>query len=206
MTRLIFTLILLNFGCSDINKSNEKNDLSELKYYLGADLSYVNEMEDCGVIYKNNLGNIQDPYLLFSEAGANLVRLRLWHSPSWTNYSNIADVRTSIMRAKAAGMKVLLAFHYSDDWADPNSQNAPADWLNLIDDTDKLSEALYSYTFSVLQDLFSLDLMPDFVQVGNEINAMILQRTGELKPIDWNRNSILINSALKAVKDISKKK
>ena len=47
------------------------------------------------------------------------------------------------MRAKAAGMKVLLAFHYSDDWADPYSQDAPADWLHLIDDTDKLSEVLY---------------------------------------------------------------
>jgi arabinogalactan endo-1,4-beta-galactosidase len=135
-------------------------------------------MVDCGAIYKNNLGSTQDPYLIFSEAGANLVRLRIWHSPSWTNYSNIADVKTSIMRAKAAGMKVLLAFHYSDDWADPYSQDASADWLNLIDDTDKLSEVLYSYTFNVLQDLFSLNLMPDFVQVGNEINAMILQGTG----------------------------
>jgi arabinogalactan endo-1,4-beta-galactosidase len=205
MTRLILAFILLNLGCSDINKSNEKNGLSELKYYLGADLSYVNEMEDCGVIYKNKLGNVQDPYLIFSEAGANLVRLRLWHSPSWSNYSNLADVKRSIMRAKAAGMKVLLAFHYSDDWADPYSQDAPADWLHLIDDTDKLSEELYSYTFNVLQDLFSLNLMPDVVQIGNEINAMILQRSGELKPIDWNRNSILINSALMAVRDISEK-
>jgi hypothetical protein len=39
MTRLILAFILLNLGCSDINKSNEKNGLSELKYYLGADLS-----------------------------------------------------------------------------------------------------------------------------------------------------------------------
>jgi arabinogalactan endo-1,4-beta-galactosidase len=204
INRLILAFILLNLGCSD-NKSNEKNVISEVNYYLGADLSYVNEMEDCGATYKNNLGDVQDPYLIFSEAGANLVRLRLWHSPSWSNYSNLEDVKTSIMRAKAAGMKVLLAFHYSDDWADPYSQDAPADWLHLIDNTDKLSETLYSYTFNVLQDLFSSNLTPDVVQVGNEINAMILQRTGELKPIDWNRNSMLINSALMAVRDVSKK-
>jgi arabinogalactan endo-1,4-beta-galactosidase len=60
---------------------------------------------------------------------ANLVRLRLWHTPAWYDllnqgkrYSDFQDVRHSIMRAKAEGMKVLLDFHLSDTWADPTTR------------------------------------------------------------------------------------
>jgi arabinogalactan endo-1,4-beta-galactosidase len=56
------------------------------------------------------------------------VRLRLWNDPSWTNYSTEADVTRSSERAMRAGMKVLLDFHYSDDWADPQKQTIPAAW------------------------------------------------------------------------------
>src|SRR5688572_33508184 len=85
----------------------------------GVDLSYVNEVESCGAEFRLG-GKPRDPYELFAEKGANLVRLRLWNDPaSWTNYSNEADVTRSSERAKRAGMKVLLDFHYSDDWADP---------------------------------------------------------------------------------------
>ena len=172
-------------------------------YFLGADLSYINEMEDCGAVYKNFQGEKQDPYLIFSEAGANLVRLRLWHSPTWTNYSNLEDVKKSIRRAKKAEMKVLLAFHFSDDWADPHKQNVPEDWLEFMEDTTQLSDVLYAYTYQILQELQSLNLLPDIVQVGNEINAMILQRPSELIPIDWKRNAVLLNRAIKAVRDLS---
>ena len=34
-------------------------------------------------------------------------------------------------RVKAAGMKLLLDFHYSDYWADPGKQYKPAAWRNL---------------------------------------------------------------------------
>src|SRR5262245_20406048 len=85
---------------------------------LEGDLSYINEMEDCGARYSYQ-GERRDPYEIFRAAGANVVRLRLWHTPTWTKYSNLADVKRSIKRAKAAGMQVMLAFHYSDTWADP---------------------------------------------------------------------------------------
>ena len=35
-------------------------------------------------------------------------------------------------------MHVLLAFHYSDDWADPYSQDVPSEWLGIVDDTTEL--------------------------------------------------------------------
>ena len=56
--------------------------LSAQPFYFGSDLSYVNEMEDCGVVYRDN-GRPRDPYALFAEHGTNLARLRLWHTPPW---------------------------------------------------------------------------------------------------------------------------
>lgn len=41
------------------------------------------------------------------------------------------------------------------------------------------------------------------MQVGNEINGMILQQ-GELEwPIDWDRNAYLLNKGIQAVRDIA---
>ncbi len=101
-------------------------------FYQGADLSYINELEDCGVIYKEN-ELPKDPYKIFADHNCTLVRLRLWHTPSWYDhlnegkrYSHLADVKKSIKRAKMAKMQVLLDFHLSDNWADPSKQVIPA--------------------------------------------------------------------------------
>lgn len=202
-------LALLPQSCSNGNSDSPNDNInvdSSTSFYYGADLSYVNEMEDCGATYKDENNVEKDPYVIFKEAGANLVRVRLWHNPTWTDYSNYNDVKKTIQRAKAQGMKVLLDFHYSDTWADPSKQQIPSAWLGVIDNTEVLGDSLYNYTYKTLNDLSASNLLPDIVQIGNEINAMILQ-DGELQwPIDWTRNSSLINKGIKAVRDISKAK
>ncbi|MDB4148679.1 arabinogalactan endo-1,4-beta-galactosidase [Flavobacteriaceae bacterium] len=198
---LISTFLL---SCSkDYPDSLEKENPNSNVFFYGADLSYVNEMEECGAVYKDFNDNDNDPYKIFAEAGTNLVRIRLWHNPTWTNYSNINDVKKSIQRAKSEGIQVLLDFHYSDTWADPSQQEIPSAWLGQINNTNVLGDLLYNYTFDTLNDLANSDLLPDIVQLGNEINAMILQK-GEVKwPIDWIRNSSLINKGIKAVRDVA---
>jgi arabinogalactan endo-1,4-beta-galactosidase len=169
-------------------------------YYLGVDLSYVNEMEDCGGEYRIK-GEVTDPFRIFSAYGANLVRVRLWHTPTWTEYSTLDDAKKTIARAKAQGMAVLLDFHYSDTWADPSKQIIPAAWAHITD-VDVLAKALYDYTFGVLMDLDQAGLMPDMVQVGNEINSEILRGENESGyPINWERNAQLINAGIRAVRD-----
>lgn len=165
-------------------------------FYLGLDLSYVNEMEDCGAVYHVN-GEAKDPFQLFQEEGANLVRARLWHNPDWTEYSTVLDVLTTFSRAKEQGMATMLDFHYSDNWADPGKQTIPAAWEN-IEDEDALAQAVYDYTYDVLMTLNEADLMPDFVQVGNETNPGILKKTLAL---DWPRDAKLFNAGIKAVRD-----
>src|SRR5262249_35496482 len=108
--------------------------------YLGADLSYVNEMEDCGAVYREH-GVARDPFAIFKEHGATLVRVRLWHDARWTHYSDLADVSKTIRRAKALGLQALLDFHYSDDWADGDKQIVPEAWAG-IEDADQLAQTL----------------------------------------------------------------
>jgi arabinogalactan endo-1,4-beta-galactosidase len=195
---------LENLSNAFIDRTNAMELSSSLPdFFYGADLSYVNEMEDCGAVYRDFENRIRDVYDIFSEVGANLVRYRLWHNPTWTDYSNLADVKKAIRRAKDRGLYVLLDFHYSDTWTDPGHQQIPAAWLPLIDDTPALAQKLYDYTYQVLDELHNEGLTPDIVQIGNEINAMILQDGDPVSPIDWNRNSTLLNKGIDAVRDIS---
>lgn len=206
-------LAFLNLGsCQSDGETTEKDPVvtppvsENIPFYYGADLSYVNEMEDCGAVYKNDKGAAQDAYKIFKEAGTNLVRVRLWHNPTWTNYSNYNDVKKTISRAKALGMNVLLDFHYSDSWTDPEKQKIPAAWKSQMNNKEALGKLLYDYTYQTLNNLSKENLLPEIVQVGNEINPMILQDDELVWPINWVRNSYLLNNGIKAVRDISKEK
>ena len=198
-------IMLLTHSCTnnDNDDSNDDTANTPISFYYGADLSYVNEMEDCGAVYKNAEGTVTDVYQIFKDEGANLIRVRLWHSPDWTNYSNFDDVKRTIERAKSQGFRVLLDFHYSDTWADPSKQEIPAAWASEINNTEALGNLLYNYTYDTLEALSDLNLLPDIVQVGNEINGMILQQGELVWPIDWSRNSALLNKGIQAVRDIS---
>lgn len=195
--------MILQITLSCKKSCNNVADSSIINFYLGADLSYVNEMEDCGAVYKNSNNQETDVFDIFKTAGANLIRVRLWHNPTWTNYSNLEDVIKTIQRAKNCNLSVLLDFHYSDTWADPSKQEIPLAWeINLSNDS-LLGNMLYNYTYSTLYTLDSLELSPEIVQIGNEINPMILQKGNLQWPINWIRNSFLLNKGIKAVRNFS---
>lgn len=175
--------------------------------YLGADLSYVNQMEDCGGLYSPG-----DPYELFEDRGANLVRIRLWHTPSWyddlnegNRYSDLNDVIESLTRSRDAGMQTLLDFHLSDTWADPGHQVVPAAWAPVVGQATVLGDSLYNYIQSTLLTLHQLDILPAIVQIGNETNKGILQSQQDNDSgwkLEWIRNAYLFNRAFDAVKSI----
>jgi arabinogalactan endo-1,4-beta-galactosidase len=206
---LIPIAILVFVGLS--TSCNKEEILGKTKFVFGADLSYVNQILEHGGVYKDN-GVIKDPYQIFSDRGTNLVRLRLWHNPAWTKtvygkdgtrmYNDLEDVREAIRRSKAAGMAVNLDIHYSDTWADPQHQIMPEAWKGLS--YSVLRDSVYQYTFRVLQSLNSDGLMPEMVQIGNEINPGMLLPVGSYMDHGWAQLGGLINSGIKAVRDVSK--
>jgi arabinogalactan endo-1,4-beta-galactosidase len=181
------------------------------EFYLGVDLSYVNELQDSGVKYFSADAVETDPFELLANKGANLVRLRLWHNPEWTNYSNLNDVKKSIARAKANGQAVLLDFHYSDFWVDPSRQWRPAAWNSITDDA-VLGDSVFNYTYTVLKTLADEGLLPELVQIGNETNGNIqIKRNNEdiddgspgNYPINWSRQVALFHKGIESVQQIN---
>jgi arabinogalactan endo-1,4-beta-galactosidase len=191
------------------------------EFYFGHDLSYVNQMEDCGAVFKEN-GLPKDVYTIFADHGANLVRVRLWVDPSWwqdslvqpegvkAHYNDLEDVKETIRRARESGMKVMLGLHYSDFWADPGRQLIPRRWLDVAYSLEDLKDSVYNYTLSVLSELEEEGLMPDLVKVGNENNGGILRHIPEengWEPVEsvsnsWARHAQLFNAAIAAVREV----
>lgn len=194
--------------------------------YFGADLSFANQEIDCGAVYRDSDGVAKDVYTIFKNHGANLIRVRLWTDGNTTGYSNLGDVERTIRAVRALGMQVQLDFHYSDSWADADHQPIPAAWSGitrpnsngfvqqsrsradeLAADKD-LAATLYQYTTYVLTTLDHQGLMPDQVQVGNEINpemlappSWVLHPQGPNRAIDWQRDAMIINAGIRAVRD-----
>ncbi|MEO1436576.1 MAG: glycosyl hydrolase 53 family protein [Bacteroidota bacterium] len=191
----------LFLGCATIVLSQDA--------FLGADLSYVQEMEACGATYFSN-GTSVDPFQLFADEGATLARFRLWHTPAWHDnlnsgqrFSDLADVRSSIQRSKQAGMEALLSVHLSDTWADPSNQLVPAAWLDVVDLPFTLADSVYNYFTAILQDLHSHQALPKIIQIGNETNKGILLSPTDnaVWTLNWQRNTILFNHAVNAIRD-----
>ncbi|KAA3702837.1 arabinogalactan endo-1,4-beta-galactosidase [Bacteroides salyersiae] len=174
-------------------------------FMKGVDLSYANELENLGVkFYADSVQ--RDIYQLMQSHGANLARIRLWHNPTWTSYSTLDDAKKSISRAKDLGMYVLLDFHYSDTWTDPQQNYVPAAWLPVVDNLEVLSDSVYCYTYYTLVHLKKSNLLPDWVQIGNEINKNIMVRdTTELTPVNLKRNVRLLCAGIKAVRHFNEK-
>ncbi len=174
----------------------------------GGDLSYVPQMEDCGAVFTVD-GRPEDPYRLFRNHGGDVVRLRLWHTPSWQDslhpgrrYGDLAEVERAIDRAHAAGMAVLLDLHLSDTWADPNRQLAPAAWRGVLDDTAALGDSLAAYVGAVLDRLARRGRWPEALQLGNEVNRGILlsPEANASWTLAWDRNAALFRRGLAAIR------
>jgi arabinogalactan endo-1,4-beta-galactosidase len=191
---LLSGLLAMSVVAQDAAPLNTKNGL-----YLGADLSYVNEMEDCGAVFRAE-GKPVDPFKYMRERGGNIVRVRLWNDAKWTPYSDFDDVAKTISRAKDTGHVTLLDFHYSDDWADGEKQLVPAAWAKLS--TEDQAKALHKFTYDTLIKLNAQGLMPEWVQVGNETNGELM--AGPTKAIDWTRNALLLNAGIRAVRKAGK--
>jgi arabinogalactan endo-1,4-beta-galactosidase len=157
---LIIMVLSITACHSKVERGNAPGAATE--FTSGADLSYVNQVQDHGGRYYL-AGRETDPFTIFPSAGFNTVRVRLWHNPMWTAalnegkmYGDLADVTRTISRAKSAGMKVNLDLHYSDDWADPHKQATPDVWKGLSPTV--LGDSVYRYTLWVLETLHAKGL------------------------------------------------
>jgi len=176
---LLFLLLLVYTGFAQQSKTEN---------ILGADISFLPELEAKGILFSDN-GKTQDAILLLKEKGFNYIRLRIFVNPAADSgyspgkgFCDLAHTLVMAKRVKDAGLKFLLDFHYSDTWADPGKQIKPAAWVGL--GTEDLKKAIYQHTITVLKALQDQATYPDMVQIGNEIDHGMLWPDGSTKDMD----------------------
>lgn len=169
-------------------------------FLRGADIGFVTEQEDKGRVFFNTTDQ-QDIFTILKERGINLIRIRVWVNPTSTNqYNGIADVVEKAVRAKSAGMKLIIDFHYSDSWADPTKQNIPAAWTSNT--LAQMETAVANHTTSCLNTLATNGITPEFVQVGNETDYGMLWPMGKL-PANPANYATLYKAGYDAVKAVN---
>jgi arabinogalactan endo-1,4-beta-galactosidase len=160
----------------------------------GADVSFLRQMEGSGVAFKD--AGVSKPGLqILKDHGYTWVRLRIMVDPiSLPN--NLAYTIAMAKDAKALGFKVLLDFHYSDDWADPQHQSTPRAWANFTH--PQLQNAVFAYTRDTIQAFRKQNAMPDMVQIGNEITVGMMWPDGRL-PANWQNFADLLLAGIHGV-------
>jgi len=168
-------------------------------YAVGADVSFFAKCEQDGVVFKEN-GKPVDVLAILRAHHYNWVRLRLFHNPAAAPVKLPNDLPYTLAlahRAKAMGFRILLDLHYSDSWADPAKQPTPAAWSTL--NHKQLVKHVYAYTRDTIATFAQQGVMPDMVQVGNEITNGMLWPDGKL-PGNWDNFADLLKAGIRGVK------
>jgi len=175
-------------------------------FICGMDLSSYRAEKNSGGRYYDFEGEELDDAGFFTflkeDCGVNCVRLRLWNDPRDENGNlyggGVCDLETVCdigALASAAGMQVMVDFHYSDFWADPGKQTAPKAWQGMT--MDEKTEALGQFTKESLETLLACGVNVTLVQVGNETtNGLCGEDT-------WGRMAQLMQAGCAAVREVS---
>jgi arabinogalactan endo-1,4-beta-galactosidase len=162
---------------------------------LGADVSSLQCALDLGAKYCYENGVQGDPLQILQDHGINYLRLRVWVDPA-NGYNNMTKVAQFASQVKVRGMKLLINLHYSDTWADPAHQVKPAAWGGYR--FGQLKKAVFNHTGEVCHELEEAGVVPDMVQIGNEINPGMLLPDGSAG--NWDHLSALLQEGYRAVK------
>lgn len=170
-------------------------------YAIGADLSFLKQAEDQGKVFRDN--NQPLPGLeIFRNHGYNWIRLRLFHTPTQLP-NNLPYTIAVAQDAKKLGFKFLLDLHYSDTWADPGKQGIPKAWQGMSH--AQLVEAVRNYTRDTIAAFREAGVLPDMVQIGNEITNGMLWPDGRLnfpdrsQPPNWDNFAELVKAGIAGV-------
>lgn len=173
----------------------------------GVDISSVLSLEESGVVFRDDNGDVADLFEVLADHDVNWVRVRVWNDP-WTADGNgygggntDADRATEIAkRATDAGMRVLVNFHYSDFWAHPGQQQLPRAWQGLSTVAQR-ADAVYDYTKATLQQMEDAGVDIGMVQIGNENtpnnNEQIVEVGG------WDNFATVVSAGAEAVREVS---
>lgn len=163
---------------------------------IGADVSFLPQAETSGKIFRDE-GAPHPALEILRHHGYNSIRLRLFNHPIDLP-NDLPYTLAEAKRAKTLGFGLVLDLHYSDNWADPSHQTMPVAWQKLTH--PQLVNAVYTFTRDTIAQFRDAGVMPDIVQVGNEITSGMLWPDGKL-PENWNNFTDLLQASIRGVAD-----
>lgn len=185
---------------------NKVEGLSQ-DFMRGVDISSYVSVVESGAQFKDAAGSVLDDagfFKLLKDSGVNWVRIRVWNDPYDAKGNGYGagnnDIEKAVKMGKwatAAGLRVLIDFHYSDFWADPDRQLAPKAWKDFS--VAQKEEALYQFTKESLKKLTDAGVDVGMVQIGNETNSGLAGET------DWENMAKLFKAGSKAVREAGEK-
>jgi arabinogalactan endo-1,4-beta-galactosidase len=165
-------------------------------FAFGADLSFLKQAEDRGTAFKDGT-NTMPGLQIFKNHGYNWIRLRIFVEPVTGNLpNNLAYTLAEARDAKKLGYKFLLDFHYASSWADPGKQPTPEAWKGLSH--KERVKKMFEYTRDTIAAFRDAGVLPDMVEVGNEITHGMLWPDGKL-PDNWKNFTDYIRAGIKGV-------
>ncbi len=212
MKRFCGLAIIFVFSIATYAQSPEGNGGSQkaasdtvkgLPFVKGADVGWLPQMEATGYKFYDTDGTEKDCLQLLKDRGINTIRLRVFVNPSNNKASGHCSKKETVemaLRAQKMGMRIMIDFHYSDSWADPGKQHKPKAWADHS--FPQLLNDVYNHTFEVLDTLKATGVIPEWVQVGNEIPGGMLWPDGSTS--NWPQLAQLLNKGYEATKTVNK--
>lgn len=179
----------------------EKVENLSADFINGVDVSSVLSLEESGVIFRDTNGAPADLFDVLADAGVTDVRVRVWNDPFNSEGNGYGggnvDVTRAVEigeRATAAGLGLLVNFHYSDFWADPAKQQASKEWATFT--VAQKAEAVKAFTTDALQQFEDAGVNVGMVQVGNETNGKVAGVS------DWDGMAQIFSAGSAAVRAV----
>lgn len=179
---------------------------------LGGDFSLLPTYGQRQTVYRDSTG--QPVYFLpfvADEGGWNAARVRLFVDPSQAPaqargegvLQSLDYIIPLCKLIREQGMRLMLDFHYSDTWADPGKQFIPARWQGA--GAQALADSVGAYTRATLLRLRQEGIVPDLIQVGNEITFGMLWPVGRVDPkadAGWDVLTRLLRAGVEACREL----
>jgi arabinogalactan endo-1,4-beta-galactosidase len=177
-------------------------------FVKGADVSHLLQLEDFGGRFYDG-GVPKDLLQILKDHGVNAIRIKVWNDPGNpccypanqsdpAGYNNPAHATQLAVRAKNVGFRIMIDFHYSDWWADPGKQTMPHEWEGQ--NITQLCNSLHTFTHRTLNTLKNNGVIPEWVQVGNEITGGMMWPVGSTD--NWDDLAALLKEGYSATKAV----
>lgn len=179
------------------------------EYAFGLDVSFVKQQQDRATKYYDLDGTEKPLLQIFREHGYNWGRIMICNEPTSRFLpQNLDYVIDAAKEIKKYEYKFLLDMMFSNGWANPMTQPTPSSWTEMSH--KERVKAVYDYVYDTMLKLKNEGVLPEIVQIGNEIGNGFLWPDGRIdyahpSESKWQNVADYLNAGAKAIRSVQDK-